>query len=510
MEVTPEIYAWLVNIKIMDQNKSIKMRPDGKIMIPDNIVKIMMEGFLFDRILNNLEEGYNKFYKIKLNYTDRLKDLNLERPEGKDSLPLNLRNSNWSIITDVLTNFGIEISKRKIEKITSGNIHELHELLNTLYSLSCELSRKSLDYSTTLDTSSIAKNKSNVKSQSITQVNQSQFKNSNYHNGMSLNNSIHKSQSIYNTSNINNETIDLNRFDANKDYSNCNSPLEFLIISLCKIFSMKPRQSIALLSDNRKYLRHICNKGIKGDFDKISQWYYEISTNIKTFTNLLRTWNNGRAVGYATISVGLYSKNYNIAMKAYNLLAQLLIDIGTDWDWFSNEGILAIVFCINKHEELRVNMINLIYDFSRKNLKELNDIMDSRLIVENNSHKLLQFLSSIVNCLKSADNLIYIKLKEYLLNSLLKERKDISAAVSILSDAWINFYPLDRHFTNSIVNYIKNGVRTIFNQNIKINEDANSNNDSNNDSNNTLINSVKKSVSTCSVINLFRVRRRFR
>ena len=115
MEVTPEIYAWLVNLNILDGNKSIKMNKDGNIYIKENLVRYMMEGYYFDKILLHLQEGYNKFYKIKLNYTDSLKDLKLERPEYLDAIPLNLRNSNWAIIAEVVNKFGLDISKKKIE-----------------------------------------------------------------------------------------------------------------------------------------------------------------------------------------------------------------------------------------------------------------------------------------------------------------------------------------------------------------------------------------------------------
>jgi len=503
MEVTPEIYAWLVNIKVLDANKSIKINNDGKILVPENVVRNLMVGCYFDQILVHLQEGYNKFYKIKLNYTDRLNDLKLERSDRVEYLPLNLRNSNWSIISEVLTNFGIEVSKRKLEKITSGNINELYELLNTIYILSCELFKKSIDNSIELESSIGNSNKSNKKSQ-INNQSLTQITNTTIPNNISF--SLQKSVGMIS----NNETIDLNTFDANKDYLNCQSPLEFLIVSLSKIFTMKPRQSVALLSNNRKYLRHICNKGIKGEFEKISQWYYELSTNMKIFTNLLRTWKNGRAVGFATVSVGLYSKNYNIAIKAYNLLAQLLLDIGTDWEWFSKEGILAIVFCINKHEDLRINLINLIYDFSRKNLNELCDVFDLRLINEKSTEKLIQFLGAIVNCLKQTDNLICLKLKEYLLNSCLKETLDVSAAVSILADAWINFYPLDKHYTNGIVSYMKNAVR-IFNSNSALNAKVNDMSlSATTDSNSAPKSEKYLMISISSVINVFRILRRFK
>ena len=63
---------------------------------------------------------------------------------------------------------------------------------------------------------------------------------------------------ITNINNINNNQnqsgIDINLLNENKEYSKCESTLEFFIISLCKNLNINPKQSIALLSNNRKYL----------------------------------------------------------------------------------------------------------------------------------------------------------------------------------------------------------------------------------------------------------------
>ena len=40
---------------------------------------------------------------------------------------------------------------------------------------------------------------------------------------------------------------------------------------------MKPKQAAALLTNNNKYLTHLCVKGAKGgDFDNVKKWYAKI------------------------------------------------------------------------------------------------------------------------------------------------------------------------------------------------------------------------------------------
>ncbi len=39
-------------------------------------------------------------------------------------------------------------------------------------------------------------------------------------------------------------------------------------------FDMKPKQAAALLTNNNKFLAHLCVKGAKGgDFEKVKKWY---------------------------------------------------------------------------------------------------------------------------------------------------------------------------------------------------------------------------------------------
>ena len=50
--------------------------------------------------------------------------------------------------------------------------------------------------------------------------------------------------------------------------------VQFVLMSLAMAFDMKPKQALALLTNNHKYLMHICVKGVKGnDYEKVLNWY---------------------------------------------------------------------------------------------------------------------------------------------------------------------------------------------------------------------------------------------
>ena len=81
-----------------------------------------------------------------------------------------------------------------------------------------------------------------------------------------------------NNSNIN--SVDLNSLNPEKEYSECESTLEFFIISLSKNININIKQSVALLSNNKKYLIRLFYKGIKNDFSLPLKWLNDINSNL--------------------------------------------------------------------------------------------------------------------------------------------------------------------------------------------------------------------------------------
>jgi hypothetical protein len=55
-------------------------------------------------------------------------------------------------------------------------------------------------------------------------------------------------------------------------------------------FDMKPKQAAALLTNNNKYLTHLCVKGGKGgDFENVKKWYELILPYTSHLVNLVST-----------------------------------------------------------------------------------------------------------------------------------------------------------------------------------------------------------------------------
>lgn len=360
MEVTPEIYAWLSEQKILNVEKTLIMKKDG-ILVDDSICLKLFNGFHWDKILTNLEKLYNKFYKIKLNYTHRLEDINpfQEQLKGND-LDKNLRVEIWKIIGEVISNFGIEVREEKIKQISMGNNDAIYSLLKTIYLLCSELTKRNTsntldsDLNTTTEERESGSNKkikkNNLKNADKSAINSSPKNNKNNLQVSIKNNPAEKLiekkngasaarvETIGNLKSSMNivkrikkpaEALNLNTLTADKKLENADSPLEFFILTLSKSLEMKPRQSVALLSNNRKYLIQISNRGIKGNYTKMFNWYQDVVYNYHYLITTINSsqMKDAKSMTYAVLSVGLYSKNFELAEAAFGKINKKFLKI---------------------------------------------------------------------------------------------------------------------------------------------------------------------------------------
>ena len=143
MEVTAELYAWLSELNIINKNKSFNLRKDKKILLDEETSTKFLNGFFMDKILFELEGLYNSFYNIKLTYSVKLNEMRiLQENSFDDEDNFDLRISIWGIIQDITENFGIELTDNSVENIGSGDYRTLSQVLNAIFSLTKELTKK--------------------------------------------------------------------------------------------------------------------------------------------------------------------------------------------------------------------------------------------------------------------------------------------------------------------------------------------------------------------------------
>ena len=72
-----------------------------------------------------------------------------------------------------------------------------------------------------------------------------------------------------NSKNNQNKSLYIDSIDPNKLLEQCQNCLEYLLVSFCKHFSLRPKQSAGLLTQSGKYLSHVVSKGLKGKHEPI-------------------------------------------------------------------------------------------------------------------------------------------------------------------------------------------------------------------------------------------------
>ena len=262
MEVTPEMYAWLTDLNIINPFSSLKAPTERNFILPEKTIDLMLGGKYMDIILTTLQSAYNKFYKLRLDYLGRLSELK-EISEDQKYISNSVKYANWHLINEILNKFGISYTEDQINQLINGDKDFLLKVITQIYYLCNQFLKDRSSKTEKTEKSGLNKDKSkdnyskdkdkdkesNLDNKSIISELENEIDITNNKKTTSKNNNY-----LTNQNQKMNDTVNINNIDPNKIYEECNTALEFFILSLCKNFEMKPRQAVALLSNNRKYL----------------------------------------------------------------------------------------------------------------------------------------------------------------------------------------------------------------------------------------------------------------
>jgi uncharacterized Fe-S cluster-containing radical SAM superfamily protein len=111
-------------------------------------------------------------------------------------------------------------------------------------------------------------------------------------------------------------TVSLNTVNPLTDPNDTETVLEYVLTTIAQAMGLNPKQAAGLLSNNNKYLVHVCVKGVKGDFEKISQWYQTVYSTCRHLAELIdREEEQGTVpLTLKIVSCGLFSPNYDIVV----------------------------------------------------------------------------------------------------------------------------------------------------------------------------------------------------
>ena len=147
--------------------------------------------------------------------------------------------------------------------------------------------------------------------------------------------------------------VDIMSMDINKEPSETESTLEFILNTLCRALTMKPKQSAALLTNNNQFLIHCVVKGVKGKFEPMINWYQEIYQYSRHLSMMLeievdnaiqskdqksiRASQQNFEKVLQTISSGCYSNNLEVAQLCMRTISCIAADFN------GNQELSALV-----------------------------------------------------------------------------------------------------------------------------------------------------------------------
>ena len=432
MEINPEMYAWLISLKIINPFVSSEKNLSTN-SIPDKVINLLLGGKYMNIILKQLQDSFNNFKKDKINLMLKIKEL-IEIDENQDYIPNSIKYANWNLISEILESFGLKYTKDEIMKVINGDKVFLIKILTQIYELYTKFT-----------------NNSNNKNNNFMKINKKFQGNNNERYNLMNNKKIH-----------NNNILNIIKINENERYEESKSLFEFFILSLSKNFNIEPRKAIALLSNNRKYLSLACKNGINNNYEFIENWLNDLDSNIEILLNLLKNADNGYNITYGIIGSAISSDNEDISFQSIKLIDKLYIKTGIiNFEWFKQEGIDSFIYTINNHEKYKLEIMNILIKFISRDFNKFFNLLQIKAATHEKV-QILKFLSNILPISKQLDSIFLKEFQQFFYNIFLNERDDISFSCLNLAYYFYYFYPIDDLIASEIIIYLKESIKSNF------------------------------------------------
>ncbi|OMJ82697.1 hypothetical protein SteCoe_16519 [Stentor coeruleus] len=170
----------------------------------------------------------------------------------------------------------------------------------------------------------------------------------------------------------------LDELDINQRLTDCDSTLEFLILSFCQVFGLTTKVAAGLLAQSGKVLSQLLTKGLKGKYEPILSWYEKIIDFSEHLCDLIVRERLTGAVSMVlgAVKSGLMAKDYLVIQKCCECLVcinKYLIekDVNT-WEWFVIDGFaLSLKAYDTFKEDVTFFIMKLLMSFGKDNLKDV-------------------------------------------------------------------------------------------------------------------------------------------
>ena len=265
-----------------------------------------------------------------------------------------------------------------------------------------------------------------------------------------------------------------------KELVDAGSCLEYLILSFCRNFSLRPKQGAGLLAQGCKFLAHIVAKGLKGDFEPIKIWLQEIYGSSEKLTELIMAERNSGSLNFvmSALKPGILSKDLEVVQWTFRVISRLALDFSFQnllqdaWSWFLSESVidLCIASLRRTGKEAYSTASEMLMQLCQGNYIDLftlrfpNSLLDPKEHVE----VLAEFLEHLVQSQSTYEEIAQIEIVSYWINLALQEIESDSnvesraSAINLLMRVVEYFFSTignNENIMNSILNLINRTCR---------------------------------------------------
>ena len=385
MELSPEIYAWLVSIDILDDSVYDKQKDinnklnypqypnlpasvanfefgeNGNIKLSQTVTRQINIGSFFPKLFSKINVLMNELYGNIYKDDETLSQI-------VDNGQAHIKLHNWDLIIQSLKNYyGITFEDDFKTLLIAGDMDSFKILFEKLYTFYCELKSR---IEKELNTKSLKENKQKEAVPLYEQEKLGELP------------KIRFNEDVVDLDALTDEVAKLKQLNQTR------SVLEFIIVAICKSMSLNSKQAAALLTDNKKYLIHILTKGLTNkNFEPVIFFYQNILGNIDYFMKLLEInsiaypnqISKNIELSLSTFKPGLLSKNIEVVYICSRLLSKIALEciennlISAAWDWFisPNGGLEGCLLCFKKHNDASEVVVTLMNNFGRFHIYEL-------------------------------------------------------------------------------------------------------------------------------------------
>jgi hypothetical protein len=462
MEVSPEIYNWLLESKIIQSE--IEINENNSYLLEEKTAASLENGLDFTPLIKRLNKIQNQLERevTPMPEINSLKEV--KSPASKLY--------NWKILSAALELLGVKVDPDSRSLIVAGDRDMVIEVLKSIYDAEKNALKK-------LESQDL-----DVQSQASKKLDGSIYKASSKSSHRKLSTKAPSRKSVQKSAKKpQNGSLYIESIKGEKPLDDCESCLEYLLVSFCKHFALRPKQAAGLLTQGGKYLSHVICKGLKGKNEPIVSWYQDIYSSLPSLIQLMSKEEASGSIPLmlASLKCGFNSKHVDTVLWCCRLFSKLGSDLLEQdmlppaWDWFvSDTGGLegCLQACKRFGPEIKSQVVSVLVQFARNNFFELFSIQLRNFIPDSINYltTMNEFLPCLCEIRASKQELVAAGIVEFWLEMGIREAdpdnsrpSDIRiASINFISDLWIAFPALvenKEELGTEILNVIKRGWR---------------------------------------------------